>query len=523
MSEEPLFASMPRAKQATNQVLSLSLSVFALVTILFIALRFWQLTTFSLWGGEAFTMIGVKQDWRGMFSYVVTDIVHPPLFYILLKLWILLGGESLLWLKLFPVLSSIALVIPFYLLCRELGFKWTEISLALLLAAVNGYLIHYAQELRMYSLFTFLAMCSFWLFMRFFNSIDKANGQLLLLTLANLLAIYTHYYGWVVVGLEFLFLLIWQRRKVLAFSLGVMALLLAFSPWAYLVIREAQSIGGLDRNLDWIPKPDLSDILNFYSSLNGPFGSRYLKSLGMILFGLPLVLWFGKIIRSGFKTRREQTISFAWLALLSFMPVIAIYFISQRTEQAVWIDRYFIFIAVPYLLLVAVAAFRLEPKWVRYSWIGLIVLWSLYAGFNDMRTNRMAWEGAQMGSRVKWDVMTQKLLEAETDSPGPINVYTLTVISRGLRTGDWASSTSLDYFLDSYGEDRVQFVYARDVKALLDQPPQENHFWIAFFEVSQWPQASPALTLEENGYRSGDPIIFGVPYNRVVLLPVWRK
>lgn len=523
MSKQSIATALPISKRIAIRTYSLSLVVFILVVILFVALRFWKITSFSLWGGEAFTMIGVKQTWMGMFSYVIADIVHPPLFYILLKLWIGLGGESLLWLKLFPVLIGIALVVPFYFLCRELNIQWPEMCLALFLAAFNGYMIHYAQELRMYSLFTFLSMCSFWLFMRYFRMPGRATRELLWLTLVNFMAIYSHYYGWVVAGMELLFLLIWQRRKLLGFGLSMAVLLLAFAPWAYLVIREAQSIGGLGQNLDWIPKPDMADVLNFYSTLNGPFGSRYIKSLGLILFGLPMVLWFWKIIRSGSKNWRGEAILFSWLVLLSFLPVIAIYFISQRTEQALWIDRYFIFLALPYLLLVAVAVNRLEQKWLRYLWIGLIVLWSLYAGLRDLTTNRMAWEGAQMGSRVRWDLMSQQLIEAEAENSEPVTIYTLTVISKGLRTGDWAISTSIDYFLDSYGEGGFKFVYARDIQTLLKKSTQEDHFWIAFFELEAWPQISPRRKLEEGGYRVGDAIVFQQLSNSVVLLPVWRK
>ena len=523
MSKQIIAAALPVSKRVASHTLSRSLAVFVVVAILFVALRFWKIASFSLWGGEAFTMIGVKQTWMGMFSYVIADIVHPPLFYILLKLWISLGGESLVWLKLLPVLSSIALVVPFYFLCRELNFQWPEMSLALFLAAVNGYLIHYAQELRMYSLFTFLSMCSFWLFLRYFNSSTGTTGKLVVLTLVNLLNIYTHYYGWVVVGMEFLFLLIWQRPKLLKFGVAALVLLLGFVPWAYPVIREAQSIGGLERNLDWIPKPDLIDILNFYASLNGPLGGRYLKFFALLLFGLPPALWLWQIIRSDSQRHGTELIAFSWLAMLSFLPVITIFLVSQRLEQAVWIDRYFIFIALPYLLFVATAAYRLEPAWVRYPWVVLIVIWSLVAGLNDLRTNRMAWTSPQLGSRVPWDVMTQQLIQAETDPSGPINVYTLTVISKGLRTGDWASSTSLDYFLDAYGDDRFQFVYARDVQVLLDQPPQVDHFWIAFFGLAEWSQRSPVETLTENGYRVGEAIMFQQLSNRVVLIPVWRK
>src|SRR6185503_5214308 len=189
-----------------------------------------------------------------------------------------------------------------YFLCRELGFRWPEMSLALFLAAVNGYMLHYAQELRMYSLFTFLSLCSFWLFMRFFHSTTGTTGRLVILTFVNLLNIYTHYYGWVVVGMEFLFLLIWQRHKLLNFGLSILMLLLVFAPWANQVIREARSIGGLDRNLDWIPKPNVIDVLYFYSTLDGTMGSRYLNAAGLLLFLVPVAWWSWKLVRSGNKS-----------------------------------------------------------------------------------------------------------------------------------------------------------------------------------------------------------------------------
>jgi hypothetical protein len=523
MSKETLAAALHDSKRITSRVLSLSLVVFTLVAILFIALRFWKINAYSIWGGEAFSMIGAKQDWQGMFAYVIADIVHPPLFYILLKLWITLGGESVLWLKLLPVLSGIALVVPFYFLCRELGFQRPEMSLALFLAAVNGYIIHYAQELRMYSLFTFLSLCSFWLFMRFFNSTTGTTRKLAVLILVNLLNIFTHYYGWVVVGVEFLFLLIWQRHKLLNFGLSASSLFVVFAPWANQVIQQAQSIGGLDRNLDWIPKPGVIDVLYFYSVLDGPMGSRYLNAAGLLLFLLPVVWWSWKLIRSDFRLNRSEMITFSWLALLSFLPVIALYFISQRMKQAVWIDRYFIFISIPYFMLVAAAACQLSPKWLRYPWIALMVFWSLYAGIHDLQTNRMAWEGAQMGSRIPWEQMTQQLVDAEKENPNPVNIYTLTVISKGLRTGDWASSTSIDYYLESQSKEKFHFVYARDMQALLKRLPLEDHFWIAYFDLAGWPQPSPAGKFSDNGYRVGDAIIFQHLGNKIVLLPVWRK
>jgi hypothetical protein len=505
-----------------NRALPWSATILILLTALFTILRFWDITTYSLWGGEAFTIIGAQKSWGDMLIYIVADIVHPPLTYVLLKLWIMVGGESVFWLKLFPVLSGVAVIAPFLLLCRELNMRLPETNLAILMVAVNGYLVHYAQELRMYSLFMFLALCSFWLFIRYFNASERATGQLLLLTLVNLLAIYTHYYGWVIVGMEFLFLLFWRRQRVINFVFSMLFLLLCFTPWAYLVVQEARSIGGLEQNLDWIPQPGLTDIFDLYVTFNGPLASRYVKLFGLVLYGLPLLIWGWQLMRAGFGERKNEWIRFSWLALLAFVPVLVLFVVSQFMDQAVWMDRYFIFIAIPYMMLVATAVYQLNPRWLRYGWITAIVIWTLLAGFNDWHTNRMAWESPQLGSRVDWDGLSQQMIAAEAGSPGPINVYTLTVFSKGYRTGDWALSTSIDYFMDMHGDDRFQTVYARDVYAVLERSPGGT-FWVGYFDLEEFPQASPAEVLANNGYHLAETLVVQERNDRLVLVQVRRE
>ena len=138
--------------------------IFFSTVILYIAARFWRLTAGCLWFDEIFSVHAARHSWRELFSFVAADVVHPPLFYALLKIWIAAGGESLVWLRLFPFLISVAAIVPLMLLSRALQLNGAETNLALLLLAVNGYLIKYAQEVRMYSLLFFLSACSLWLF-----------------------------------------------------------------------------------------------------------------------------------------------------------------------------------------------------------------------------------------------------------------------------------------------------------------------------------------------------------------------
>jgi len=129
-----------------------------------------------------------------------------------------IGGESLQWLRLFPALAAIAALVPFLLLARGLRLGAQETTLALLLAAANGYLVKYAQELRMYSLLLLFTLTSLWLFVRLLNSARAPRALLFALFFVNLLLVYTHYYGWLVVACEAALLAYSDRRKLRALA-----------------------------------------------------------------------------------------------------------------------------------------------------------------------------------------------------------------------------------------------------------------------------------------------------------------
>ncbi|MDQ3805803.1 MAG: glycosyltransferase family 39 protein, partial [Acidobacteriota bacterium] len=208
-----------------------ALPVAALVA-LYAAARLWRLNGSCLWFDEVFGVHAARHPWGELWRFVAADLIHPPLFYALLKLWVAAGGESLLWLRLFPVLTATAYVVPFLLLARELRLTGGEARLALLLAAANGFLIKYAQEVRMYSLLLLLTLTSLWLFARYINAGRAPKWILLALFLVNLLLVYTHYYGWLVVLSEAAFLALKARGRLAPFALTAAALAACFAPWA---------------------------------------------------------------------------------------------------------------------------------------------------------------------------------------------------------------------------------------------------------------------------------------------------
>ncbi|MBA3442344.1 MAG: glycosyltransferase family 39 protein, partial [Pyrinomonadaceae bacterium] len=328
-----------------------TVAVFVLIVGIFAGARLWQLAAYSLSSDEVFSLAAARLSWSSLIGFVIEDVVHPPLFYLLLKLWIMIGGESLLWLKLFPALVSIAAIVPFLFLCRELKLGAAEINLALLLMAVNGYMIFYAQDVRMYSLVLFLTLCSLWLFARFYNRADGTRKNLLAVSAINLLLVYTQYYGWLVIGVEGLFLLFWGREKFLPFLTSAAILMLCFSPWVYAAGRAGMRLGldnsGRTEPVRW------TEFVVFYTTLNGsvPHWAR----AGLLLFAYPLVLWVWHALRrrQGENTEPATALLY-WLLLLSFMPVIIAFCAGQVFPKSL-ASRYLIVVAAPYMIMVAVA------------------------------------------------------------------------------------------------------------------------------------------------------------------------
>src|SRR5690242_11813293 len=126
--------------------------MFGAVAVLYIAVRLWHLDASCLWFDEIFSVHAAEHEWNSLLWFVAQDLIHPPLFYAVLKGWIAVGGESVFWLRLLPVLFSAFAIVPFLYLCRELKLSDGVTLLALTMLAVNGSLIKYTQTLRMYTM-----------------------------------------------------------------------------------------------------------------------------------------------------------------------------------------------------------------------------------------------------------------------------------------------------------------------------------------------------------------------------------
>lgn len=442
------------SRQGDNSIAftKISFVIFILLVCFYVVIRFWHLTIYGLWQDEIFSIYFARLSWGELISSVAQDIVHPPLFYLLLKIWISNGGESLFWLRLFPALTATIAILPFLLLCRELKMVLAEINTALMLLGVNSYLIFYSQELRMYSLLLFFTLFSLWGFVRFIDNKDDPKIFLPVLFIVNLLLIYTHYFGWLVVTTECVCIILWRRKQALSFTAHVALLAFCFAPWAYMVFRVAEK-QGLKGNLGWLERPNVSSLIWFYAILHGSFDVPRTTFLGFLIFGFPLLLLAWQVLKrkNGLHIR-----SALMLALFSFLPVILAFLASQILPQSIWGERYLIIAAAPYLTLVAVALNRLPYQRGRAIFILLVTTWV---------TASCVYALGRDNKKVDWEMLTRKMMQAEPAQAKNVKVY----VFEG-----WVAYP-VRYYLESSGDQSFEVDLIKEARDVTG-----THFWVAF-------------------------------------------
>jgi len=511
------------------------LLLFALIVALFVAARLWGLTASCLWFDEIFSIHAARHNWSEIISFVAADIIHPPLFYALLKIWIGIGGESLPWLRLFPALTSIATVLPFILLCRALKLGTGMMNLALLLMAVNGFLIKYAQELRMYSLLLFFALCSLWLFVRFMKAGPTSKRQLIALCAVNLLLVYTHYSGWVLVALQAVALLLWRRSRLPLFLASVAVLLLAYGPWIYAISKAAEPGKGLAQNIGWVPRPGLKDVAQSLTILNKPFlfsqstaDAAYDPvgaTLTLLLFIFPLLalLWHGS--KAGQGQDRPRVEALRGLVLFSFAPLLLFFLLSWLLPYSIWGTRHLIIAAGPYSILAAVALGRLRPYWTRVTVFLLLGCWFLLAGTLLLlrRPPLFIW--------CTWEQLAQGMVPVEHDSSQVVQVYAFEdLVAYHLwftleRDRNARFNLTVIKGVPGLSEDPAYFLPRKFDDIEVQNKPlfHGDHVWVAF-RAAKWDETRPPLNLVAGqGYTLGTVLRTTAQGHEAFLVQLYRR
>ncbi len=342
---------------------------WATVGVLLLAafLRLHELGQASLWMDEAVSVFAGRASLSDTFDILLSDAVHPPLYYFIQKISFPLGGGefALRWpAAMIGVLAIAAIAL--------LGTGWLGRSggiLAASLAALSPFAVSYSREARMYSLLVLLVTAAMWSFAQLIEEEEK--GRLAPLrergrmpfphnsptrrytgfTLISSALYLTHYFGLFAPLIQLVYLLLTFRRTHRHLRAWLTAQLVAGLPiaiWTVALYSRGAAFG-----IGWIhPVSWLAPVLTLQNFAVG-YGDEGFRWITTGLFGLAAMLGLWAIARGD----RDRSLL---LALWLLLPLLVTLALSSRRPS--YVDRFLIGSLPPLMLAVAAGLGALQRR-----------------------------------------------------------------------------------------------------------------------------------------------------------------
>jgi hypothetical protein len=370
-----------------RRILSRRIVILFVILLVGAGLRLDRLGFDDLVADEAFS-------WR-MSRYPLMDIVrrahqdvHPPLYYIVLKLWAALWGDSPVALRSLSVIMGLASIPLGWLLWVEVEGEQTKRGdtkryggyggvLVASLLALHAVQIIQSRNVRMYAGGMALAALSAWLLWRALHARRRAAVWWTAYGL-NVAALgYTHYYALLPVGGQIIFAIgdLISRRREAYFRRGILGLLgsltmalLLFAPWIPVLQSQAARV----RDYYWFDAPTLSclsaSVVRWSTGLNL---SPRLPMLWLTVAAALAAWGFWRGLRS-----------VRFLLLQAVFPWVSALAVSLMIQRSFVLDRYLFFAQFFFIVLCGSVWSRCRRSWPQACLA--IVLYALF-GFGALR------------------------------------------------------------------------------------------------------------------------------------------
>lgn len=339
-------------------------------------LRIFHLDYQSLWLDELYTAkeVGPDVSWEEMFGYLRQTDQHPPLYYIITKIFVLLFGHSSFILRLPSALAGTLSVWAIFLLGKEM--LNTRVGLiAAAITAVNFFNIQYSQEARGYIITFLFAVYSFLYLIRLLKHQSIKNSVLYgIVTLAFL---YTHYFSifaafsQAIVVIVFFFNVPKQERWQYAkhFLISAAIVIIGYLPW----IPYLQYINNIQRF--WIAATRDTFMSDYFYNYFGNTGL-----LNPFLTAFLMIFIFRLITKRHDKTKRitDQPLTMSFVLAAIWIPgTYIIPYLRSELMFPILITRYTIMVLPAYLIITAAGASLISNQVVRAMALVLFLLLSM--------------------------------------------------------------------------------------------------------------------------------------------------
>jgi len=311
--------------------------------------------------------------------------VHPPFYYMVVKLWTFLFGGSILAIRGLSLVVSIGTIYLVYILVQKIFNKraafWSS-----LFAAFSPLMIHSGQEARMYGLVAFLVTLGTYFLFCYVK--DKNDNFLLAYLIAMILAVYTQYYAFLAIIVHWFIVLAYSSKPGIKGFIGKLSIynfkwiivnliiIIFYGPWFSVVLRQFQHIKSdywiLPEwmTIETIPKSVLG-FATFNSFVGNESNINFIYGvLGIFLVLITTFLFFKKPFKEAFL-----------MFIYAYLPMVIVFLFSLFVVP-VYENRYFVFSGVALLIIWGSAVSSVSDKKLRLvSGLGFLIVFSIGINF----------------------------------------------------------------------------------------------------------------------------------------------
>ena len=349
--------------------------ILFLIVILGATLRFYDLSTESLWTDEMVSLNHLnKNSLKGLVDSVIYMELMPPGYFIILKGWVDIFGNTEFSLRFLSAFFDSLSIILIYLFGARLFNKKVGLISALIFSTTMLQIV-YAQEARPYALFGFLVLLSTYLFVILFkNPLNKRKKFSLLFgySLVNALLLYTNYMALFVIIFHSLILFLYYKKNKSYLSLknhfssAIISIILFIPGLQILFIQTMIRHPSLQESLI------LRGVPVFLSNLG--VGFYLLPLILLLLFTFIIFILFRKY---SFKMPKNKT--FIWVTFISLALIsIAHLFLIDTITRSFALVRHSFFIIPFFYIVIAKAISLLKSKRTQTTIVFLILIFNLF-------------------------------------------------------------------------------------------------------------------------------------------------
>jgi uncharacterized membrane protein len=357
------------------------------ILVLAAILRLWNIGSESAWIDEAYSITLAGHSMLDILKGTAAD-QHPPLYYLLLKVWMLFGS-GITYARFLSVIIGVINVGQIL----HFGNRTAGITIGLLaglLVAISPMHVWYSQEIRMYILLVTLTTAStaalWWAL--------KGNRPLRWISyiIFSILALYTHYFAVFILLAHGIFMSIWVIKRDgfrdLWFWIGSMAATgLLFLPWLPVAINQARF-----HTMTWVDSPTISIIRD--TLLRLIFGIAMMSLPDILRWGVFIVVvavLFWSIV-ANLRKSHPNINSFFYVLIWGFIPFIIISIIAMI--YPVYQFKQYLLVLPPILLLTAWITQDLPRKLGIISILILVLAASVSLAYQQVILTKDDWRGS---------------------------------------------------------------------------------------------------------------------------------